>query len=295
MKLPDRPTDRDPEPIGTYECLSFRFEAVASKSAKAVGSAFARVYASCASASDQVDHDRSRLEITERGEGYVVQVGGEPEVHAESCEAALIAAMTEIDRATVASTAESLLLMHASAVVFADGPFLFVGASGAGKSTLAAALVGSGRPYAGDEVLALDPAATSLFANPKPFKLDGRSRRALHRLLGAGGERRGDVEGRCAQERLVAPHDLGPVVASRAVEAPVAVVHVEFRPGATASVSPLSRGEVAEVLAGQCFNFAMWGGRALDAVAELARRAPGVRLVFGELEGALFALDGFAS
>ena len=73
------------------------------------------------------------------------------------------------------------------------------------------------------------------------------------------------------------------------------VVRVEFRAGARTVPTPSARPAVAELLATQCFNFAHLGASALDAVADVARRAPGVHLVFGDLGDAAETIEQLAA
>ena len=166
----------------------------------------------------------------------------------------LPAATTEIDRASVAASADDVVLLHASAVLGAGGPVLLIGPSGAGKSTLSAALAIRGWTYVGDEVIGIDEAATQTFANPKPWKLDRRSRVALADFGGAAVD-----DGPSERETLIAPLDLGAVHPPGPAGPPVAIVRVAFRAGADAVVSSRSRVDGAELLADQCFNFARWG------------------------------------
>jgi hypothetical protein len=81
------------------------------------------------------------------------------------------------------------------------------------------------------------------------------------------------------------------VAAPGSLAAPIAVVRIAYRPGIRATISPLNRADVAEALADQCFNFALWGGRGLDTVATLARATSGFSLEFGDLDGAIAQLE----
>jgi hypothetical protein len=271
--------------IDTYAALSLRYRVAASNAA--VGAEFARLYQSCA-ASDLDDEPGPvvAVELCDEVNDRRVRVGESFALEARDRNELLLSVMTEIDAASVSASASNVVLLHASAVQAADGPVLLIGPSGAGKSTLSAALAARGWTYVGDEVVGLDESATQLLANPKPWKLDRRSRLALAEFgVGACEPTAAD------EEVLVAPLDVGAVHHAGPAGEPAAIVRVEFREDARAAVSNLSRADGAELLADQCFNFAQWGGRALDTVAALARRAPAFRLVFGDLPAAVAALD----
>jgi len=270
--------------VETYACLSFLFR-VSTTNAE-LAAAFADLIASCA-VSEPADAPAARLELREADGEFAARLDTGAWTGATDRNELLLVAMGLIDGGAVDASADELLVIHASAVMTAAGPVVFVGPSGAGKSTLAAACARHGWPYIGDEAIALDEPAAHLFANPKPFKLDLRSRRAVF-----GGPARRHLEGaRIAGEMLVAPNSVGPVVSPGAIAAPVAVVSIAYRSEAEATVAPISRADVAEVLADQCFNFARWGARGLETVAALARVAAGYRLEFGDLGGALDQLE----
>ncbi len=125
----------------------------------------------------------SSCETTRRG--HRCAVGDEAVLTVRHRADLLPVAMTEIDRASVATSADEVVLLHASAVLGAEGPVLLVGPSGAGKSTLSAVVTRRGWTYVGDEVIGLDEHATEAFADPKPWKLD-RGARAAVVALGNG-------------------------------------------------------------------------------------------------------------
>jgi hypothetical protein len=272
--------------VGPYAALSLRYRVTTSNVDLATD--FDRLYRSCATSNvDDEPGSMTAIEVRDDAAPGSVRVGDEAAVDVRDREDLLPTAMTEIDRASVAASADEFVLLHASAVLGADGPVLLVGPSGAGKSTLSAALATRGWTYLGDEVIGLDEHATQAFANPKPWKLDRASRAALGDL-GGGAGLGDDLSDR---EVLVAPHDVGAVHAPGPAGPPSAIVRVAFCAGADAVVSPLSRADGAELLADQCFNFARWGARALDTVVALARRAPALHLDFGDLRSAVDALE----
>jgi hypothetical protein len=245
---------------GQYRALALQYRVDAPE--PGVAAAFAQAYAPCSAA------DTSAL-LTIR-----LEAGDE--------NAALCRAMTVIDQATVQASQDAYLVFHASAAMRPDGgTVLLLGPSGAGKTTLAAALTQQGWIYVGDEALGLNENASALVANPKPFKLDAGSCQALQ------------VDASPADiETVFAPGVFGAHAAAGLLTQPVAVIAVEYRAGARATIEPQSRPATAELLAGQCFNFTAWGSRALDTVVQLARNVPGYRLQFGELAGAIDAIAG---
>lgn len=270
--------------VGPYQALSLRYRVTSNTD---LALEFDRLYRSCA-ASRAADESGAITEIELRADptSCGVRVDRDAALEVGDRDDLLPAAMTEIDRASVTASRDEVVLLHASAVLGAGGPVLLIGPSGAGKSTLSAALALQGWTYVGDEVIGLDENATQTFANPKPWKLDGRSRAALAALGGEGLD-----DSFPEREVLVAPHDVGAVHTPGPAPPPVAIVRVEFCAGAKAIVSARSRADGAELLADQCFNFARWGARALDTVAALARRAPALHLGFGDLSSAVAALD----
>jgi hypothetical protein len=270
--------------VGTYTALSLRYRVQASNSNLAAE--FDRLYQACRAPrlADRTGRVIS-LELRDEGNDVQVRFGDEPALAAGDRNDLLLATMSEIDRASVSTSSGDLVLLHASAVVAGEGPVLLIGPSGAGKSTLSAALAARGWTYVGDEVIGLDESAQQVFANPKPWKLDRGSRLALAEF---GCERLDRVTS--DHEVLVAP-DVGPAHAPGPAGTPVAIVRVAFRGGAHAAVTPMSRADGAELLADQCFNFSQWGGRALDAVASLARRVPAMHLEFGDLRSAVTVLE----
>jgi hypothetical protein len=268
----------------TFASLSFRFRVAADDAQLA--DEFVRLYASCAS-HESSDASTAQLELRLTDGGMSARLDGATPIDAVDRNGLLLGAMALVDGASLDATARDLLLIHASAVMIGSGPVVFVGPSGAGKSTLAGALSMRGCAYIGDEVIGLDDTATHLFANPKPLKLDRDSRAALF----ADGRLQTLAADHVDEEMLVAPHELGAVVSPGPISAPVAVVRIAYQPGVPARIAPISRADVAEALADQCFNFELWGARGLDAVAALARSASGFRLEFGDLDGAVAQLE----
>jgi hypothetical protein len=265
--------------------LSLRF--CINADAPSVAAAVARNYAACAVTS-AVGGPAAVLQICTTNGGHAVSLDGAAGVETTDDNEMLLAAMALVDGGSIDASADDLLLIHASAVMAPAGPLVLVGPSGAGKSTLAAALAMHGWPYVGDEAIGLNETATDVVANPKPLKLDRRSRTALFARAALENLAAPEVAG----EMLVAPAAVGSAVEPGPVGAPTAVVQIAFSEAVEGvRVSPLSHADVAEIAADQCFNFARWGGRALDTVAALARSTEGCRLQFGDLGGAVDRLQ----
>jgi hypothetical protein len=201
-----------------------------------------------------------------------------------------VCASIEIDRACIAASSNTRLLFHASSAARESRGALIVGPSSAGKSTLAAALTLAGLEYVGDEVIGVPPRPATMSAYPKPFKLDGHARQRLARAFA-----RDDVGTDPATEDLVAPSRWGAFATAGTRVTPALVVVPEVADGAAVTLEKLSRADVAEVLADQCFNFPAWGPRGLTAVADLARTCEGVRLRFGDLAETAATLDRLLS
>ncbi len=199
----------------------------------------------------------------------------------------LVGASDEIDRAAVVSSSQSYVLLHGAAVAFEDRAVLIVGPSGAGKSTLAAALTMAGFEYLADEVVGVRVGTATSASYPKPLKLDGRARQLLMSSC------RHDLPVlETAGEVLVAPDEFGAVLPTGTVASVAFVVMPVLVEQRIATVVALSRADVGELLADQCFNFARWGPGALSTVAAIARQCPGFQIQFGDLERATVVIEG---
>ena len=220
------------------------------------------------------------IELRDDAARRSVRVGDEAVLTVRDRDDLLPAAMTEIDRASVAASADEVVLLHASAVLGADGPVLLIGPSGAGKSTLSAALTRRGWTYVGDEVIGLDEHATEAFANPKPWKLD---RAIARRARGARGTVRASTtmrrNARSSSRRTNWARCTRPDRPDRRSRSS----GWRFAPEPASDVSPLSRADGAELLADQCFNFARWERARSTRSPTLARRVPALHLEFGDL------------
>lgn len=261
-----------------YACLDLRFE-IASACA-AVQRAFDGLYAACVVADDI--SSPVTFDIALEGDKYALDVDHTRVLVTDDPDEVLVAAAREIDVATVAATQRSALLLHASAIAGDGGVVLITGPSGAGKSTSAAALTCAGYRYVGDEVIGVSLDSSDAIANPKPLKLDGRARRALTSYF-PGSDVRVDRE----LEVLVSAGNIGTCVPPGSVAPVMLVVEAEYRDGPRTTSQALSKADVAELLADQCFNFAQWGRRALDRVAAIARECEGIRIEIGDTASAV--------
>jgi hypothetical protein len=270
--------------VGEYRSLSLGYRVVAGD--PALGRRFADLYAGSALTPD-ARAPLPTLELSAAAGSFAVRLDEDRPRYAPDRESALVLSMAVIDEATVAASQDDMLILHASAVLSAHGPILFLGPSGAGKSTLAAAFTATGCTYLGDEAIGVAGDTTRLLANPKPFKLDAASRQALaHSCVPLA-----PAEPTVSPEVLVAPGVLGPVAEPAWTDPPAAIVQVRHVPGSPPRCSPVPRPDVARAIAEQCFNFARWGPDGLDLAVALARRAPGIALEFVSLEAAVTALE----
>lgn len=185
----------------------------------------------------------------------------------------------------------SYLLVHAGALVLPSGDALLLpAASGSGKTTLTAALVRSGFGYLTDEAAAIDP--VRLLVHPYPKALTMKDA-AIAEALGCGTADPAWSEF-MAEGRHVHPHELRP--ASTAEPAPPTLVIVpQYEPGAATTLEPLTKGETAAALMGQALNVRRYGRRALDVVADVARKSRGYRLVSSDLDEAVAAVHRVAA
>ncbi|MGZ4681296.1 MAG: HPr-rel-A system PqqD family peptide chaperone [Acidimicrobiales bacterium] len=185
--------------------------------------------------------------------------------------------------------AESMVLLHASAVRAGDRVAVFPAASNSGKSTLAAGMVRSGLGYVTDEAVAIELATGAVVPYPKPLSLDPGSWALF-----------ADVEPRIADspepfftnEWHVDPTALHPAALDPAEPsgAPARVTLVAFPtyvPGAITAFEPISRAEGLLLMLQNSFNLATTQRAGLAALVRIAASARVVRLTVGGLEAAV--------
>lgn len=183
-----------------------------------------------------------------------------------------------------------LLMLHAGALE-RDGLCLLLPAvPGSGKSTLSAALSLRGWRLMSDEFGVWDPAAHVFRAMLKPVALKNQSisvirRFATHAQIGPvfPKTRKGDVA------HLAASADA--VARCRLPAAAGAVILPSWQAGSQTILEPLSADRLFPALAYNAFNYTVLGAQGFDEVVRLARKCPGWRLVYSDLDDALAAID----
>jgi hypothetical protein len=135
----------------------------------------------------------------------------------------------------------------------------------------------------GDDGVAVGDCTPCIRSNPKPLSLDKQSRAALASV--------GARQLPSATIDLVAPSELGSVVAIDEERPVRAIVRPSFRAGAITTLTSMSSASGAVLLADQSFNFVDLAETALHAVARLARNAEALVLEFSDLGDAVGALQ----
>jgi hypothetical protein len=197
---------------------------------------------------------------------------------------ALVRLVADVTVMAVASRPDKMVL-HAGAVSLGGHGLLLPGPSGAGKSTLTAALVSRGFAYLSDEAAAIDPASLEIEPYPKPLSLHARSLALLdHRLPP-------DEEGR--YERVVACSYLR--AGAVGLPAPARLlVFPSYQPGATSTLTPMSRAEAMMAVADSSFNFVDHGGDWMPFLHRLVAQCWCGRLTIGDLDEATELLTQLA-
>jgi HprK-related kinase A len=186
------------------------------------------------------------------------------------------------------------LLLHAGVVESAGIAVLLPATPGSGKSTLTAALTASGFRLLSDEfgVVGLDDFRLRPLLRPVGLKnesIDVVSRFCPNAVIGPRyeGTRKGTVA------HLAPDHA---AVAGRARPAePGLVVFPRFVAGSAVKIEPVVESQVFARLAFNSFNYELLGARAFDAVASLVHRCAAYRVVYGELQGAVDAVQSLAA
>ena len=176
------------------------------------------------------------------------------------------------------------LLLHAAAAGWGKHAIVLPANAGSGKSTLEAGLVQRGCGYLTDELIIIHPRTNKVIPFPKALSLKEGSF-ALFESLGpypTGPE----------HDRVwyLDPEQLRPgsVVSS---PTPVGwVVLPRYEAGAKTRVEALTVGETVLGLFENTVNMARHKEPGLDRLIAIAKKAPGYRLVFGDLEDACDAV-----
>lgn len=161
-----------------------------------------------------------------------------------SCPVAIdLVAVLELDLYRQVMARAAGLLLHAGAVVGADGRALvFAGRSGAGKSTLVRGLLARGLAYLTEECVALEPGACRGLARALHVDDDGV---AMPPGFTAGEYPIRQAGGEVRVTRLFHPPE--PMIWRGPARA-AAVVTIEHAAGATPALEPLSGGEALALL-----------------------------------------------
>ena len=178
------------------------------------------------------------------------------------------------------------LLLHAGAVVDAGRAVILPATSASGKTTMAAGLVQRGYGYLTDELVILHSRTNSIVPFPKAMSLKEGS----FGLFESFGPRPTGPE----YDRVwyLDPERLRPgsVVTS---PTPIGwVIFPRFKDGSKTHVEPLTVGETVLGLFENTVNNARHEEKGLDRLIKIARKAPGYRLMFGDLEDACRAVLG---
>lgn len=158
----------------------------------------------------------------------------------------------------------NFLLIHAGAVSEDGRGVILPGKSGAGKTTLVSALVRDGFGYLSDELGVIDPVFRRLYPYPKAlaFKngLNGQSHVSPERIR----------SGAVAEDCEVA-----------------LIVTLQFQSGADAEVTELSPAQAALELSRNAVNLNQYRSRGIRLLGEIAGKAPGFSLVWGDVNDAV--------
>ena len=193
--------------------------------------------------------------------------------------------------AEMARSTGSYLLIHAGAVASPSGEvFILPGDSGSGKTTLVAGLIRNGFTYLSDEAAAIDPISRQLYPYPRALTLKRGSFALFPELEGAGLDKAVRLE----EQWFVAPSTLGGKVAVGPHPARWVVV-VRYEAGSPTRLETISPGTAVLELARRVMNMPHYGGRALPLLADVVLGASTYRLVTGDLDEAVGALETLAS
>ncbi|HEX2027376.1 MAG TPA: hypothetical protein VHF25_05195 [Nitriliruptorales bacterium] len=184
-----------------------------------------------------------------------------------------------------------LLLLHAGVVANDAGAILLPATSGSGKTTLVAGLVDAGFAYLSDEVAAIDPATLVVRGFPVALSVKHGSFAVLSHLLpDLPSSVRRFLDGRLPlrpddirRDALGGPAPLRLVVSPR------------YEPGAVTRLRPCSRAQALADVATNAFNLERFGRRGFDLLARLVEPAASYRLVVGDLDAAVAAINALAA
>jgi hypothetical protein len=251
---------------------------------------------------DVVDY---RYELMRRGDDRWEVIGNHTVVaEVDSPAEALATFQVHLRRECVEDT-EGLVVLHAAGVCEQRSVVALPAPSGSGKSTLVAGLVRRGHRYVTDEAVAveigsrqvrplplpivLDPGSWPLFADAeprlplrRPTPVSWSWRIGPDDLLGAGEDDRAPAGG------LAAVDDLD------GAELALCVFH-RYQEGASTTLERLDRRQALVAAVESTFALAAGGQPTLDALAALMADVPSYRLVHGDLDAAVQAVESLLS
>lgn len=178
------------------------------------------------------------------------------------------------------------LLLHAAGIAYRGRAVVLPATAGSGKTTLAAGLVREGCGYLTDELIIFQPRTNSIVPFPKAMSLKEGSF-ALFESLGP------DPTGR-QDDRVwyLDPERLRP---GSVVERPTPIGWVilpRYEANATTHIRALTVGETVLGLFENTVNIVRHKEKGLDRLIGIARKTPGYRLIFGDLNEACKAILG---
>jgi len=185
---------------------------------------------------------------------------------------------------------QAYALIHAATVEMDGQALILPGEPGSGKSTLTAGLLARGWSYLCDEFALIDPKTLIVAPFPRALCIKQQSFPIIARLglpLHRARRYHKAAKGRVA---FLKPLDVRPNAEGRHSRIRW-VVFPKYVAGAEPSLATLSRSRAAFELAGQCFNLPVHQGRAVAALAKVARDADCYRLTAGDLEATCDLLE----
>ena len=213
---------------------------------------------------------------------YELYRDGEPLSSTVFPSTALRHLLWDVNRQVVQETPH-LLLFHASAVEHGGRAILFPASMGSGKTTLVAGLLLRGLRYVTDEMVAIDPATSTVWPYPKPLGIDPGSWGILQSLRPVVDP---SLVPFLEEGWHVPPGAIGRDVVAPACE-PGFVITPRYERGASTELVEIRRSEAMVVLAENAFNITTFGTQAsMEAMARVVQGSRCYRLTVGDLADA---------